>query len=203
MFQNGFWLFLYIALTVGVGGGFYYLGYQRGDDHGKAEAALTQDQIGYYDAGISRLAELGYEWDGEAWNQPASTSSAAAEAGVTPAVTPDRVTCAEINGTPYRSPDERSFFLSHCVTLDPIQVATMTAVPDCGEPANPWCYDLFPGELIVNPPGDFCGFLECVDNFWAGTGYVIRCQDGLFSKTGGLKSACPDNGGVLQPLYSH
>jgi hypothetical protein len=116
---------------------------------------------------------------------------------VTSAAAPDRTSCTEIDGTPYRSESEREFFFANCVGQ------TVTPTQQCGVPENPWCYDLFPGELIDNPPGDFCDYLECVDNFWTGTGYVVRCRDGAFSKTGGNSDACSGNGGVTQPLYSH
>jgi hypothetical protein len=112
-------------------------------------------------------------------------------------LTPDRTNCAEIEGTPYRSPNERIFYLGTCLGQ------AVTPEPVCGEPPTPWCYDLFPGQLISNPPGEFCGYFDCADNFWAGTGYVIRCRDGDFSKTGGDPGACSGHDGVLQPLYSH
>ena len=194
MFMNAFWVFLYIALLAGVGGGAYYLGNERGEDRGKEEASLTAEEASYFDQSVATLVRLGYVWDGEAWTEQrqASTNSA-------PIATPeaDRTNCGEIQGTAYRSPSERTFYLSTCLS----QAAPSS--PDCGVPANPWCFDLVPGEVIQIPPAEFCDYFKCSENFWAGTGYVVRCQDETFSKTGGTSDACSDFGGVAQPLYSH
>jgi hypothetical protein len=196
MFTNVLWVALYIALVAAVGGAAYYIGDDRGEERGRKEAALSEDETRYFDAGVATLAQLGYTWDGSAWAEPSATPEPAG-GGSTTASLPDRTSCSEINGTPYRSPSERTFFLTSCLGR------TVTPTPLCGGPPNPWCYDLFPGDLITSPPGEFCGYFECVDNFWVGTGYVIRCVDGTYSKAGGTPSACTGNGGVLQPLYSH
>ena len=188
--MNLFWVFLYVALMAAVGGAAYYIGETRGEDRGREEAALTEEEMRYFAAGVETLVQLGHQWDGVVW-------SAREVPSATPAATPDRTSCTEIDGTPYRTESERAFFLANCVG------ETVTPVPQCGVPENPWCYDLFPGELIANAPADFCDYLECVENFWTGTGYVVRCRDGAFSKTGGESDACTGSGGVAQPLYSH
>ena len=194
---NALWLFLYVALVAAVGGAAYYIADDRGEDRGRREAALTDDESEYYDASVAKLVQLGYTWDGSAWSGPDSASALASGANPTATKVPDRTACAEIDGTPYRSPSERTFYLTACLGQ------TITPTPLCGEPANPWCYDFFPGALIDSPASEFCGYFDCAENFWAGTGYVIRCRDGVFSKTGGMPDACPDNDGVSQPLYSH
>jgi hypothetical protein len=70
-------------------------------------------------------------------------------------------------------------------------------------PPNPWGYDFNPGQTISNPPPPFCGYFPCADNFWAGKGYVVECNDGLYGLTGGLVDVCMGDGGFLQTLYSH
>lgn len=194
MITNAFWVLLFIALVAGASGAAYYVGQDRGEDRGRKAAMLSAEEASYFDASVSRLVELGYTWTGESWSAPSSTSAAAVPQ---PTREPDRTSCEEIEGTQYRSPGERTFFLTNCVSVP------ITPTPLCGSPPNPWCYDLFPGELISTPPSDFCGYFECAQNFWTGTGYVVRCQNGSFSKTGGEQNACSANGGVSQPLYSH
>ncbi len=68
---------------------------------------------------------------------------------------------------------------------------------------NPWCYNFSPGNLIYSPPGSFCSYFACIGNFWNGHGYVVECNDGDYSKSGGIRGACSYHHGVLRPLYSH
>lgn len=68
---------------------------------------------------------------------------------------------------------------------------------------NPWCYDFNPGNLITNPPSNFCSYFACIGNFWNGHGYVNECQDGTYSKSGGIRGDCSDHGGYYRTLYSH
>jgi hypothetical protein len=59
------------------------------------------------------------------------------------------------------------------------------------------------GSLISAPPGNFCAYFACIGNFWNGRGYVEECQDGMFSKSGGIQGSCSYHGGNQRPLYSH
>lgn len=69
---------------------------------------------------------------------------------------------------------------------------------------NPYGYDLnAPGTLIYHPPSDLCHYIPCIANFDKGSGYVEECQDGQFSKRGGLQGSCSQHGGDKQPLYAH
>ena len=69
---------------------------------------------------------------------------------------------------------------------------------------NPWGYNFTPGNLIYSPPGDFCGYFPCIPSFWNSTnGYVVECNDGDFSHSGGRSGACSYHGGEMRPLYSH
>ncbi len=80
--------------------------------------------------------------------------------------------------------------------------------PCSGVNCNPWGYNFTPpGNLIYNPPANFCQYFPCITSFWEsddpGDGYVVQCADGLFSQSGGERGACSRHGGVSRPLYSH
>ena len=68
---------------------------------------------------------------------------------------------------------------------------------------NPWCYNFSPGSLIYNPSSNFCSYFNCVNTFWNGRGYVTQCNDGSYSKNGGMEGNCSFHGGKKRPLYSH
>lgn len=68
---------------------------------------------------------------------------------------------------------------------------------------NPWCYNFSPGNLIYNPPSNFCDYFNCIASFWNGTGFVNECADQTYSKSGGHSGDCSHHGGELRPLYSH
>ena len=72
---------------------------------------------------------------------------------------------------------------------------------------NPWCYNFSPGDLIYNPPSNFCNYFPCITSFWEpddpGDGYVVQCRDSMYSQSGGERGGCSYHGGVLRPLYAH
>ena len=72
---------------------------------------------------------------------------------------------------------------------------------------NPWCYNFNPGNLIYYPPSGFCTYFACIPTFVEpddpGDGYIVQCNDGKFSQSGGESGACSHHGGVSRPLYSH
>ncbi len=91
-------------------------------------------------------------------------------------------------------------------TPSPTPRPTPTATPvqqPTGVNGNPWGYDFTSGNLIYNPPADFCSYFACISNFWNGHGYVNECQDSNYSLSGGIRGDCSHHGGELQPLYSH
>ncbi|TME20581.1 MAG: hypothetical protein E6I70_01105 [Chloroflexi bacterium] len=72
----------------------------------------------------------------------------------------------------------------------------------CGAPANPWGYNFCGrGGQITQPPGDFCGYFNCIASFWNGRGFVMECQDATYSKSGGIQGSCSHHGGNLRELY--
>jgi hypothetical protein len=72
---------------------------------------------------------------------------------------------------------------------------------------NPWCYNFVPGNYIYIPPSGFCGYFNCILSFIEpddpGDGYIVECNDGMYSQSGGERGACSYHHGVIRPLYSH
>jgi hypothetical protein len=76
------------------------------------------------------------------------------------------------------------------------QRATLT--PDLRETTDLRCGPILPTRYLGNydPPADFCLYAGCISNFWNGRGYVVQCNDGMFSKSGGIQGACSGHAGV-------
>lgn len=77
------------------------------------------------------------------------------------------------------------------------------ASPLCGAPANPFGYNFCgQGGLIYSPAAGICNYFDCIDNFPNGHGYMVECNDGHFSMSGGQgDEVCSYNGGVEQNVY--
>jgi len=68
---------------------------------------------------------------------------------------------------------------------------------------NPWGYNWGCCKSIKDPPSDFCSFFACVLTFHNGTGFVVQCEDGLFSLTGGTgRQTCISHNGYKRTLYA-
>jgi hypothetical protein len=76
-----------------------------------------------------------------------------------------------------------------------------------GVNGNPWGYDFnSSGTPLTAPNAAFCDgrYFRCVTTFWTKTnGYVVQCNNGLFSHSGGVRGACSRDGGEGQIVYSH
>jgi hypothetical protein len=48
---------------------------------------------------------------------------------------------------------------------------------------------------------DFCSTHACIDSFYEGTGYIVQCNDGMWSHSGGLSGACSYHGGESGTTY--
>ena len=79
---------------------------------------------------------------------------------------------------------------------------TPVVVNLCGAPQNPWNYTFCGGTLISAPDPGFCSYFPCISSFWNGTGYVVQCVDGKFSKSGGHTGVCSQHGGFKRNLYA-
>lgn len=89
----------------------------------------------------------------------------------------------------------------------PVVVFNPTPTSCPGVNCNPWGYNFIPGNLIYNPPAGFCNYFACVPNFnkphFIHSGYVVECNDGMYSQFLGRRVTCILHGGILRPLYAH
>jgi len=118
-----------------------------------------------------------------------TASQSAAPVAAAPSSTPTATATAAPTPKPTPAPTPR-----------PTPVPTKAAANLCGAPANPWNYTFCSGSTITSPPSSFCGYFACIDNFWKGTGYVMECQDGRYSKSGGHSGSCSYHGGNWRAL---
>jgi hypothetical protein len=58
-----------------------------------------------------------------------------------------------------------------------------------------------PASTTGTPAADFCTTHTCIPNFPNGHGYIVQCQDGQWSQSGGLAGACSDHGGETSTTY--
>lgn len=73
----------------------------------------------------------------------------------------------------------------------------------CGAPANPYGYNFCErGHLIYDYASGTCSYFHCIDYFDEGRGYMVQCNDGQYSMSGGIEDACSYHEGVSQPVYS-
>lgn len=81
--------------------------------------------------------------------------------------------------------------------------AKPAALSTCGAPANPWGYNFCGrGSFIRNPKAAFCDYFDCIASFWESTnGYVMRCDDGMYSHSGGRSGSCSHHDGNDRPLF--
>jgi hypothetical protein len=71
----------------------------------------------------------------------------------------------------------------------------------CGAPPNPWHYNFCGGSLITAPASAVCTYFACIPNFRNGVGYMVECNDGMYSMSGGRQGACSYHGGERRPVY--
>jgi hypothetical protein len=126
-----------------------------------------------------------------------SAASAPATTATTPPATPrpkPRVVAPKPSPTPTPTP-----------TPKPVSRPKSTPKPvaaTCGAPANPWGYNFCSrGSLIYTPAAGVCGYFNCIDNFGNGSGYMVECNDGMYSMSGGRRGACSYHSGEGQPVY--
>ena len=104
--------------------------------------------------------------------------------------------------TPTRTPTQTpSITLTRTVTRTPGPYVP-PVIPG-GIFGNPWGYNFETGNVIYSPPSNFCNYFPCILSFGNGSGYVIECADGKFSKSGGRPGACSQHGGYSRTLFSH
>lgn len=52
------------------------------------------------------------------------------------------------------------------------------------------------GGAWAEAPTGFCATHGCVPSFEKGRGSIVQCEDGMWSRSGGLSGACSHHGGV-------
>jgi hypothetical protein len=67
------------------------------------------------------------------------------------------------------------------------QLPSQTSAPPAA-PEEPGSYD-------HSTDADFCRTHQCIKNFPNGNGYIVQCQDGEWSHSGGVSGACSDHRG--------
>jgi hypothetical protein len=150
------------------------------------------------------LTAFGNGSGGKGTNPAAAESPMGGQAVGAPAPQPSPTTpVAEPSPTPAAKPSATTPKLktspsTHKPSPTPTKKPTVNL---CGAPKNPWNYNFCGGSTITNPPSDFCSYFECINNFWNGKGYVIQCNDGMFSKSGGRSGSCSYHSGNRRPLY--
>lgn len=72
----------------------------------------------------------------------------------------------------------------------------------CGAPGNPYGYNFCgTGGYVTSPPSAICSYFNCIANFFNGRGYMVECNDGTYSMSGGIRGACSYHGGEDRPVY--
>src|SRR6266849_4797365 len=114
-----------------------------------------------------------------------SLSNGANQVTVTPTDTPTVQSAVNFTSTATLAP---TLVPTATPTPKPAPKPTPTPKPSCNAVnGNPWCYNFVPGNLIYNPHDGFCSYFACIGNFWNGHGYVVECNDGDYSKSGGIR----------------
>jgi hypothetical protein len=135
----------------------------------------------------------------------AATSSSASTTAID---TPTGLSSPAVPSTHSRAPT------THQTSATPIAHVTRHSAPPptratsthpafnyCGAPANPWHYNFCSGSLITNPAANVCSYFNCIANFSNGVGYMVQCNDGTFSMSGGRRGACSSHSGEGRSVY--
>ncbi len=143
--------------------------------------------------------------NGVATDAATATTDATTDLSATAAATSEPTATVRAQPTKTSHPQPTSTPHPH-----PTNTPTPTNTP-CLDPCNPWGYNFNAtgGSFITSPPQDFCSYFACIGSpptyttFWSGNGYVVECNDSKFSKTGGNRNPCSQDGGEWRPLYAH
>jgi hypothetical protein len=121
-----------------------------------------------------------------------TTATATVTVTATPTVT---VTVTEEPGTdpeePGTDPEEPE--------TDPEEPGTDTL---CGAPANSYGFTYCStGSRVLPPAENACQAFICIANFPNGKGYLVMCNDGKVSLSGGLSGVCSRHSGRFRDIY--
>ena len=146
---------------------------------------------------------------GQNSSSPIATAATAATAG-TPSRSPSAAPSPSASPSAVKpSPSKAApstTHATHAATHAATHTATTQAAvqkPTCGAPKNPYGYNFCgTGGQISNPASDVCDYFNCIASFWNGSGYMVECNDGDYSMSGGIRGACSDHQGVERTVYS-
>ncbi|MGW4944773.1 hypothetical protein ACWEOZ_24645 [Actinoplanes sp. NPDC004185] len=71
----------------------------------------------------------------------------------------------------------------------------------CGAPQNSAGFTFCGGSLIRTPDFTACEYFDCIPAFPDGKGYMMQCDDGMLSMSGGRPGSCSRHGGNRRPVY--
>jgi hypothetical protein len=94
---------------------------------------------------------------------------------------------------------------THAAAPKPVATTTKAKPSLCGAPANPFGYNFCGrGGSIHSPASTVCSYFNCIASFkpGAGKGYMVECNDGTYSRSGGISGACSQHTGVWRTVYS-
>jgi hypothetical protein len=85
----------------------------------------------------------------------------------------------------------------------PTAAAAPAAAQLCGAPSNPYGYNFCGhGTAISTPNAGVCNYFNCIKTFWNGLGYLVECNDGTYSLSGGRSGACSSHHGEMREVFS-
>ncbi|MEV0408918.1 hypothetical protein [Actinoallomurus sp. NPDC050550] len=131
-----------------------------------------------------------------------STDSQPTAQPATPPVASPTQAAAVAQGSPTPSPQQsrRPVRPTH-PTAPRASRPTHTTAPTCGAPPNPYRLNFCGrGNKVYNPPADVCTYFECIPNFSNGHGYMVQCNDGTYSMSGGRPGTCSHHNGEGRPV---
>jgi hypothetical protein len=136
-------------------------------------------------------------------NSPPPTTSPVSHSVATPTASPAlrKPSTRPTKAKPSRRPSVRRSSAKPRPTPHPVKKRRKRAVPTCGAPANPYGLNLCgSGRIITAPPSGVCDYFDCIDSFWNGHGYMVRCNDGEYSLSGGRRGTCSWHHGEGRPV---
>jgi hypothetical protein len=106
------------------------------------------------------------------------------------------LTATQTDGT------QQQFTGTYTVAGDAIASASITQ-STCGAPSNPYGYNFCGvGTYIYSPKSGTCTYFNCIEYFGEGRGYMVECNDGTYSMSGGIPDVCSYHEGMERPVYS-
>jgi hypothetical protein len=126
---------------------------------------------------------------------PGSGTPSATVGAAQPKPVPTRTRTRTSESSPSAPAPTTTVTVTPSATGAPATVDEPGKVKLCGAPANPYGYTLCGGTVVTDPAADICGYFDCAAAFWKGKGYMMLCQDGKVTMSGGRPKSCSRHGG--------